>query len=148
MRSSYHNLVNFPPLEQHDGKTFRAEVLRMDESISSFDLTGAYEKEKGLGRYIRTAEFSRKSEKITEDFDSTIPAVLSLISIEKPAFSGESILWNTFQAVFDTSVECTLDTISITDERLRKAWPDTIYRTLVALLHSASWTISFTGGRK
>ena len=150
MRSSYHNLVNFPPLEQHDGKTFKAEVLRMDESISSFDLTGAYEKEKGLGRYIRTAEFSRKSEKITitEDFDSTIPAVLSLISIEKPAFSGESILWNTFQAVFDTSVECTLDTISITDERLRKAWPDTIYRTLVALPHSASWTISFTGGRK
>lgn len=150
MRSTYHNLVNFPPLEQHAGKMFRARILQMDERITSLDLTDAYESRNGLRKYIRTALFDREAGRITitEDFDSDKQAVLSLISTEKPEYSERSIVWSTFRADFNTVSEFSLDAISIMDKRLRKAWPETIYRTLAVLPHTAEWTISFSGGNE
>ena len=150
MRSTYHNLVNFPPLEQHAGKMFRARILQMDERITSLDLTDAYESGNGLRKYIRTALFDREAGRITitEDFDSDKQAVLSLISTEKPEYSERSIVWSTFRADFNTVSKFSLDAISIMDKRLRKAWPETIYRTLAVLPHTAEWTISFSGGNE
>ena len=148
MRSTYHNVVNFPPLEQHEGEEFRAVVLKMDENESIFDLTGVYEKGKGLERYIRKAFFDRESLRITitEDFKASQDGVLSLISTETPERQGKIISWSSFSAVFPESVTCEVESIAITDARLRVAWPETIYRTLITLPHAMTWYIDLKKG--
>ena len=148
MRSTYHNVLNFPPLEQHDGAEFAARTILMEENRAFFDLTAAYEKGKGLRKYIRTVEFDRDSMKIEirEDFDSDNPAVLTLMSVERPVREGRSIRWKTFNVDFTTQTEISVEEIPITDQRLLSAWPERIYRTLVTIPCPSVWTISFTGG--
>ena len=146
MRSTYHNLVNFPPLEEHDGKAFHAITLQMDETTASFDLSAAYEKDKGLMKYIRTSVFDRDkgSITITEDYDADNPAVLSLISVEKPECASDALIWSSFSASFSGKISTAIETLEIKDARLRMAWPDKIYRALITLSEPLSWTISFT----
>ncbi len=148
MRSTYHNLVNFPPLEQHDGEEYRAITLSMTANSASFDLTGAYESGKGLKKYIRRMVFDRKNARIAieEDYDTAQSGVLSLISTERPEIEKESIIWPVFKAVFPAEIECRVEAIRITDARLRAAWPETLYRTLITLPHALTWHIDIEEG--
>ena len=143
MRSSYHNVVNFPPLEQHDGEEYRAETLMMSEKGVSFDLTGAYESGKGLRKYARNVSFDKGIISIAEIFDSDNPAVLSLLSTEKPVIRSRSVRWESFKASFSGKITGSVETIEITDARLRIAWPKRIYRALITLPGPISWTIGF-----
>ena len=143
MRSSYHNVVNFPPLEQHDGEEYRAETLMMSEKGVSFDLTGAYESGKGLRKYARSVLFDKGIISIAEIFDSDNPAVLSLLSTEKPVIRSRSVRWESFKASFSGKITGSVETIEITDARLRIAWPKRIYRALITLPGPISWTIGF-----
>ena len=143
MRSSYHNVVNFPPLEQHDGEEYRAETLMMSEKGVSFDLTGAYESGKGLRKYARSVSFDKGIISIAEIFDSDNPAVLSLLSTEKPVIRSRSVRWESFKASFSGKITGSVETIEITDARLRIAWPKRIYRALITLPGPISWTIGF-----
>ena len=143
MRSSYHNVVNFPPLEQHDGEEYRAETLMMSEKGVSFDLTGAYESGKGLRKYARNVSFDKGIISIAEIFDSDNPAVLSLLSTEKPAIRSRSVRWESFKASFSGKITGSVETIEITDARLRITWPKRIYRALITLPGPISWTIGF-----
>ena len=143
MRSSYHNVVNFPPLEQHEGEEYRAETLMMSEKGVSFDLTGAYESGKGLRKYARSVSFDKGIISIAEIFDSDNPAVLSLLSTEKPVIRSRSVRWESFKASFSGKITGSVETIEITDARLRIAWPKRIYRALITLPGPISWTIGF-----
>ena len=143
MRSTYHNTVNFPPLEEHEGKEFKAEILQMDENTTSLNLTGTYETGKGLKRYIRTAFCARERNEIhiTEDFEAEQTAVLSLITAEELKKEGKELKAKHFSIIFPSDTETEMETIAITDARLRKAWPDKLFRTLVTLPESITWTI-------
>ena len=143
MQSGYHNLVNFPPLEQHDGEEYRASVLRMDKDGAAFDLTRAYPEGGGLRRYIRSVQISDDSIAIDEDFDADQDGVLSLISQEKPMADGGAIRWDSFSAEFPEAIEAEIEILPVTDQRLRKAWPERLYRTLVRLPRKTTWAIHF-----
>ena len=143
MRSSYHNVVNFPPLEQHEGEEYMAETLMMSEKGVSFDLTGAYESGKGLRKYARNVSFEKGIISIAEIFDSDNPAVLSLLSTEKPVIRSRSVRWESFKASFSGKITGSVETIEITDARLRITWPKRIYRALITLPGPISWTIGF-----
>ncbi|MBO8436914.1 MAG: heparinase II/III family protein [Spirochaetes bacterium] len=143
MRSTYHNVVNFPPLEQHDGEAFRAEIIEMDENETVLDLTNAYESGKGLKKYIRRAFFDREKReiRISEDFSSEQKAVLSLMTVEMFKADGNKLEAEHFSITFPEDVDIKSETIKIEDARLRKAWPDKLYRTLITLHHCTTWTI-------
>ena len=146
MRSSYHNLVNFPPLEEHDGKEFCGKTLILEENRASFDITAAFEKNRGLDKYIRTAFFDRKNMKIeiTEDFIAENPAVLSLISVEKPIQEGNTLKWSGFHADFSKDITARTEEMEIKDARLRRAWPEKLYRTLITLPEALTWMIDLS----
>lgn len=146
MRSSYHNLVNFPPLEEHDGKEFCGKTLILDENKASFDITAAFEKNRGLDKYIRTAFFDRKNMKIeiTEDFIAENPAVLSLISVEKPIQESNTLKWSGFHADFSKDITARTEEMEIKDARLRRAWPEKLYRTLITLPEALTWVIDLS----
>lgn len=146
MQSSYHNLVNFPPVQQKDGSQHKARVLSLDENGASFDLRGAYPADERLTGYVRTASFDREANTITvtEDIESTLTPVLSLISQEEPVPGNGTVNWKSFGIDFSCGfARAEVEVIEITDARLRKAWPERLYRTLVTLTGSACWTIRF-----
>lgn len=143
MQSGYHNLVNFPPIEQKDGEDFKAGDVHMDEGGAHLDLTGAYPCDDRLKRYERSVSFDwpQRSISITEDFECGVPAVLTLMSQEKPSPQCGRIVYDSFTIELEGPSEATVEPFPVTDERLRKAWPDMLYRTLVVLKGSTTWKI-------
>ncbi len=143
MQSLYHNLVNFPPVQQKDGMNFHAEDVVFGENSASMDITPAFEKTEGLTSYKRRMEFNREDGTITifEDIDSTLTPVLTLMSVEKPEAKGNELIYDSFSISFDRDIRFEVETMDITDERLRRAWPDKLYRSLITLPGSVKWII-------
>lgn len=145
MQSLWHNVVNFPPLQQHDGPQFRSQEILSDESTCILDLTKAYEEGKGLDRYIRKVHFNRAegSIEVEEEMEATATPVLSLITQEKPEIIKDGIDFESFTIHFTKGfAKVESEVKPITDARLRQAWPEKLYRTLVTLDGSAKWTIT------
>ncbi len=143
MQSLYHNLVNFPPLQQKDGLIFHAEDVVFNENSASMDITPAFEKTEGLTSYKRRMEFNREESTITiiEDIDASLTPVLTLMSMEKPELRENTLIYGSFSISFDKEIRLEVETMNITDERLRRAWPDKLYRSLVTLPGSVRWII-------
>ena len=145
MQSAYHNLVNFSSVMQKDGEEYKAENVRFDENSSYMVLTGAYPENDGLRFYSRSTVLDRAKPEITvtEDFDTSLTPVLSLITREKPEMKDGKLVFESFCITFGGNVKCETETMEITDARLRAAWPERLYRNLVTLEGPLSWVISF-----
>ena len=145
MQSAYHNLVNFSSVMQKDGEEYKAEKVRFDENSSYMVLTGAYPENDGLRFYSRSTVLDREKREITvsEDFDTSLTPVLSLITREKPEMKDGKLVFESFCITFGGNVKCETETMEITDARLRAAWPERLYRNLVTFEGPLSWVISF-----
>ena len=143
MQSGYHNLVNFPPLEQKDGAQYRATDVSLSPSGARMDLTAAYGHDERLRRYVRSLSLDHEAKTWTvgEEIDSSLTAVLTLMTLEKPEAKGNMIAFESFTISFDKTVSIATEPFPVTDARLRKAWPEMLYRTLVTLPGSVKWTI-------
>ncbi len=145
MRSSYHNLVNFPPYEEMAGAEYMARDAVMEESYLSLDLSHCYARESGIS-YVRKAYFDREKEEIAveEIISSDIPPVLSLMSQEEPRIEAGVLNYPSFTVSFQKGFSgASVEVIKVDDQRLRKAWPERLFRTLVSLDGSARWVIGF-----
>lgn len=145
MQSAYHNLVNFQGLMQRDGSEYRAKNAFFDESSSSLDLTDAYPETEKLRSYVRSTYFDRKNKRIhiKEVLDTTLVPALSLISQEKPEAEGCTLSYPSFCITFPEHLESKVEEMPVTDARLRKAWPEKLYRTTLTLKGTTEWIISF-----
>ena len=81
---------------------------------------------------------------ITEDFIAENPAVLSLISVEKPIQEGNTLKWSGFHADFSKDITARTEEMEIKDARLRRAWPEKLYRTLITLPEALTWVIDLS----
>lgn len=145
MQSAYHNVVNFPPLQQKDGKEYMAEDVVFTKDSATLSLRHAYPADDRLRSYIRHMSFDRdrKIIRIEEETDTSLTPVLSLMTLEKPAVNGNSLEFDSFRITFDSDIEAEIEDFPVTDARLRIAWPDMLYRSLIKIGKNASWTISF-----
>ncbi len=141
MRSPWHNLVNFGQIEQKAGARYHADVISMDESGASLDLARAYGDDR-VKRYVRSVSFTDGVIAITDDFDCPEPAVLTLMSQERPHVEGDKLVFDSFSVSFDKDVSITTEPFPVTDARLRRAWPEMLYRTLISLPSTTTWTVA------
>lgn len=76
MQSGYHNLPAVNGLMQRDGKEYAAKnhifSSGRDSVLFSLDIAGAYPKEAGLSKWVRTIKLSRRMEtvEVAEDYSS------------------------------------------------------------------------------
>lgn len=149
MQSAYHNLPTINGIMQKDGKEFCARDVKYEFSDNlvhiSMDIASAYPKEAGINFYRRSVDFKKGDTiTVTDDFEfeaSSGEVVLSLITYEKPAISGNNInVGNlgtiTVNATADaphTPLSIIAEEITIDDARLGIAWEHNIYRTLVTV---------------
>ncbi|MBB4120829.1 heparinase II/III domain-containing protein [Martelella radicis] len=139
MQSAYHNLPSFGGVMQQDGETFAARDVRVSLSNEaariSMDLAGAYPREAGVKTYCRTVTFTKdRGIDITDICDAEKPATLSLMVAIKPELvEGRITLAGLGEIAVEGGGMPEVEAIAITDQRLRAAWPDTLYRIQIPL---------------
>lgn len=142
MQSHYHNVCNLPPYGQEAGPQFKAELIGIDENHIELELRQAYPEEAKLKSYRRLIQLQNNSIRITETLQSEIPPVLSIMTATKPEQKDTELIFDSWSISFNTNIQPTIETIPISDARLRHTWTDTLYRILVPFADRLCWTIS------
>lgn len=139
MQSAYHNLPTFSGVMQKDGEAFSASdvsvSLTQQEARIDMDIAGAYPSEAGLRHYRRTVRLIKGQSVLIEDtFDGDLPATVSLMFAERPGCDGQRIIVGSLgQIEIGGATVTAVEEIAITDKRLLGAWPDTLFRLLLAI---------------
>lgn len=147
IRSAYHNLPIFNGVEQGYGAAFGARAVAFafadDESRVSMDLAPAYPDQAGLRSARRTVRLIKGQEVSIEDVrDPLGDSILHLIVAVEPVVAGSIIQLPGFARLTLTGAGTpTVETLTITDERLRTAWPDRLYRIAVPFSTQVGLTV-------
>ena len=135
MQSSWHNLPEFEPesaqYQQQPGLEFAARDVAVSDALDAItmNIAPAYGAVPGLGFYRRRVQLSANGLTLQEETDTV---ALTLMSVEKPAVEGGIVQFGTLAAAHIKGfARIATEAVSITDSRLRQAWPDTLYRTRV-----------------
>ncbi|WP_124068405.1 heparinase II/III family protein [Clostridium sp. E02] len=145
MQSRYHNLPSFwdkgVELVQHNGSQYKAkQVSHQLNSASSFitlDIGDAYP-DKRIHSYQRTAVLNKDENiTITDHYEGDIPCpVLSLMVWDEPLIREHTITVGNLGCIQITGCShIQKEKIPITDNRLKTAWNQEIYRVLVTMYH-------------
>jgi hypothetical protein len=142
VQSAFHNLPTFGGVMQSYGEEFAARDVSTDltEARASIEmeLAGAYPAVAGVLSYRRRVTLDKgRGITIADRYEGERPATLSLMLAEAPAIEGSRIVLPGLATMtVDGAGEMTVETIEIADARLRKAWPERLYRVLVPLAGS------------
>lgn len=161
MQSAWHNLPTINGVMQKDGKEYAARAVECGGGRIRMDIAGAYPAEARLSSYVRDVSFSADGAVCLHDAYTMSPAAesaspgggihpvqLSLILCEKPELQSacqteiQAGSLGTITLVPESGgVKTVVETVPVSDPRLRIAWPGTIYRLLVSF--SDELTIMF-----
>lgn len=137
MQSCWHNLPRFVGetalYDQLPGAAYAARDVQPLEGGLTMDLAPAYGPVPGLGYYRRTALLTGEGLTLTDETDFPGEVRMTLMSREAPAVEGSTVQFGTLAAARLEGDLLGIETqaIPIRDPRLRLAWPDTLYRTVV-----------------
>ena len=134
MQSGYHNLPTIEGLDQHDGPDYRARAVETSfgeaKSHISMELSGAYPLKDFKTDYTREIFFDKLDNRILlKDTTNAENVVLNFITYEKPEAEGNRIRIGALaKAAFEGAEVIKIETLPITDARLRTAWDHDLYR--------------------
>lgn len=141
MRSTYHNVTNFPPYEQQAGKKYRCTVEEAAIGRIVMELSHCYPEAAGLESYRRTVTHEINGGiTILEQVKGSTAPVLTLMCAMQPAIEGKIIHFGdtaTMQCNAE-ELEITCEPITVEDTRLRAVWPKVIYRLLLGYTNELS----------
>jgi len=150
MQSAYHNLPTVGGVMQANGVEYEATDRKYETSDQratvSFNTAGAYPKEAGIRKWIRTVTLDRVQPRVVieEDFEleRPQPITLSLVTLRVVlgALNGSAVMPPTQGSggrvcafTFDPAkLEPKVETIALTDPGLRESWGNAIYRILLS----------------
>jgi hypothetical protein len=137
MQSAYHNLPTFGGVMQRDGEGFAAHdvVTELRDAVASIEMeiAGAYPSEAGVRSYRRLVRLDKgRVVTIADRYDGDKQAKLTLMLAMEPTMEDKSIVLPGLATILLEGAEApTVEAIPITDARLRRAWPDKLYRVLI-----------------
>ena len=142
MQSAFHNLPTINGVMQKDGAAFKAtdvEYFLSDKICDiKMDIASAYPKEAGLSHYNRHVSLFKEKQIVIEDSVefkkgdiSDNSFFLSLMTSLKPAIQGNNIVLSDAKLQILGDALISYEVIPITDERLKWAWKDNLYRILI-----------------
>lgn len=139
MQSAYHNLPSFKGVMQRDGARYAAREVETrftpGAAMIAMEIAGAYPAEAGLRSYRRSVRLDKgQGVELVDLHDGDNAAELSLMLAERPSLeAGRIVLPGLAEIALEGSGALRLEEIAITDQRLRQAWPERLFRVLVPL---------------
>lgn len=141
MQSAYHNTVNFPPFMQKDGSRYRATEVHFAPESAIMETKEAYDPAAEVKTCKREISFKGRNITVIDEAQAKEKPTLSLMSVEKPEVGANCLSYPSFTITFEGAGDMEVEEISISDKRLRAAWPERVYRTLVSFEKRLVWTI-------
>ena len=130
MQSQWHNLPTFDGVQQLPGAEYTAkDVITTDYSITA-ELAGAYPPIKGLRSYRRSVLVDEDGITLQDMTDWKGTVELTLLTEQEPTPVWNGFAVGTLGGIrFDPEhVQAEVTPVSVTDPRLRTAWPEKIYK--------------------
>lgn len=145
-RSCNHNLPVIGGVEQAAGRAYAAGGFVCQQTSVSLEISGAYPAEAGILRLERRAEISQASFVLTDDLQlrESRPVTWVFMLREKPeiaiglAHNDQITLW------FDEGLQPLLEEFPVTDPRMMKNFPGSIWRLTLTAQEAAVHKQSFT----
>jgi hypothetical protein len=137
MQSAFHNLPTFDGVMQRDGVDFAAGDVKavLGERVASMEMeiAGAYPLEARVRSYRRRVALEKgHGITIVDRYEGDRPATLSLMLEAEPRIEGGCIVLPGLATIgVEGAGTMRVETIAVTDARLRLAWPERLYRVLV-----------------
>lgn len=135
MQSQWHNLPTFDGIQQKDGAAFCASDVHTsfspDTAEISMNLSAAWPEAARLEYFTRTVRLTEKSFFLHDVCSGEYKtAFLSLMLCETPHIDNCRVCVDTLGTLFFEGADgpAEVDTLPITDARLRIAWPAVLYR--------------------
>lgn len=148
MQSAWHNLPTFDGVMQQDGADFCAADVSTffgtAQSKIAMQLAGAYPSAAQLASYRRTVTLEKERFVLVEERceGNYQTAMLSLMFHMPPTLQENSLFAGAARFTFDgltAPPQC--ESISVTDPRLRLAWPETLYRVCIPFEKRLTWRV-------
>ena len=130
MQSAWHNLPTFDGVQQLPGAEYAAREVSPDKNSITGELAGAYPPIPGLGTYRRSVSVREQGITLRDETDHPGTVELTLLTEQQPVPAADGFVVGTLGGIrFDPdAVTAAVAPVSITDPRLRTAWPETIYK--------------------
>ena len=133
MQSGYHNLPTLNGLDQKDGTDYRASSVDVSLEGStpsiSMELTTAYPLEDTSLSYVRCVTLDRERDcVILEDTTDCRNVILNFITYDKPEIKNNFLIIGDAVCHFEGAKLLEVETLPITDARLKTAWDHDLYR--------------------
>lgn len=148
MQSAWHNLPTFDGVMQEFGPQYGAGTVNSqfgtEKSSFSMELAAAWPKEAHLSRYMRTVTLYKGSHiEVQEQCSGTFhTAVLSLLFCQEPCVAGPDQLQTADGLIqFAGAQGIQIESVAVTDARLRAIWGETLWRAQVTFSHDLTWKI-------
>lgn len=145
MQSQYHNLPTFydpesgEKIQQKAGEHFSAKnaIYTKTEKATqlTMDISGAYADDR-IASVQRTVRFTKGEGIVLEDrYQTNLRTILSLMTAVKPEYTSDADtirIGEKLRLRFTGVSDILIEEIPVTDARLRKAWPEKVYRILAS----------------
>ncbi|MBR1630656.1 MAG: heparinase II/III family protein [Paludibacteraceae bacterium] len=139
MQSAYHNLPTINGTDQQHGAQYKAGAMNVDQKRqqASIEIASAYPDASHAQNWTRTYQLNKSELTITDRFQITNPTMPNVvhfmlrgdIDISTPGYVNIRVDNQQLRLTYDAQqLTAELETITLTDERLRRVWGEQIYR--------------------
>lgn len=144
-RAENHNIPLIAGREQCAGAQYCANILQMDEAGVCMDLHHAYPKECAVASYTRTAALSTEGLSLCDDIALEDAGEVTWVFLlrEAPMLEEGQCLSGALRLTFPRHLRARVEEIPVTDERMARNFPGTIWRLTLTEKEAKQHTAMF-----
>ena len=147
IRSAYHNVPRIGPFEQAAGWDHGAADVVCDADGLTLDLARAYPAEAGVARCLRRLSLAQNGAlRLTDDIGTATAAPVgeTFLVASSPSVHGGAVFTGGFSLRPDTPMAMSVEEIPVTNPRMARNWPGSLWRVIFTDAVSARHNIGFS----
>lgn len=148
-RSMNHNLPLIGGVEQLPGEQYRAKAVSFGPEEASMDIADAYGAEAGVEKLLRSMSVSAEKVVLQDRISLISPKEVEWVFIlrNKPSFAAGYVAAGNVYIAYDAALEAAYTEYPVTDTRMAKNYPGTLYRLTLKAAAAAEHHQAFAMGR-
>lgn len=145
-RSKNHSLPLIDGMEQAPGRRFAARDVRADAQGASLDIAGAYPAEAGAVSAVRSLRITDRGILLTDDIVLAREAPVQWVFMlrERPELSAGEARFGRLCLTFDPSLRAEAEELPVTDARMARSFPGSLWRLTLDAAKQGRHTQNFT----
>ena len=146
VRSAYHNLPMIGGQEQQPGRMFAASQVECLADGMALNIEGAYARDAGVQTLRRRMELTENAFMLTDSIalHQPVPVTWVFMLREKPEISENTVISGTITMVFPAALTPSIEEIPVTDPRMARSFPGSLWRVLLTSAPANAIDAQFT----